>query len=136
MYNFLPNRRYNFMTRAPSVIGGSRTAVKVKAVLDYSMAVKYDTITQKARAVYPYLPAGTNEDPTHYTYLLLESIDKGVEVLAYEWIDVGTVTTADVLTLTVTIPIGTMDDTTKIRDALTLMGYSGFTIKTSSVTTS
>jgi hypothetical protein len=135
MYTFLPNRRYNFTTRAPSIIGGSRTAVKVKAVLDYSMAIKHDTITQKARAIYPYLPTGTNEDPTYYTYLLLESVDKGLEVLAYEWIDINTVTTADVLTLTVSIPIATMDDATKIRDALTLMGYSGFTVKTSSITT-
>jgi hypothetical protein len=135
MYTFTTNRRYSFSTRAPSILGGTRTGVKVKAILDYSMAIKHDSVTQKARSVYPYLPSGTHEDPTFYTYLLLESLDKSTEVLAYEWIDTGTVVTADMLTLTVNIPVGTMDDATKIRDALTLMGYSGFTIRTSSITT-
>lgn len=133
MYTFVPNRRYSFTTLAPSVLGGSRTASKIKAILDYSMAIKQDAVSQKARIVYPLLPSGTEEDPTQYTYLLLESPDKRTEILAYEWIDSNSITTADVMTVSVTIPVATAEDATKIRDTLTLMGYSGFTIKTQAV---
>lgn len=133
MFTFQPNRRYSFMTRAPSILGGARTAVKIKALLDYSMAIKQDSISQKARMVYPHLPPGTEEDPTHYTYLLIETTDKKTEVLAYEWIDINSVTTADVVTLVVTIPVASIEDSTKIRDSLTLMGYNGFTIRTTPV---
>jgi len=97
------------------------------------MAIKQDAVSQKARIVYPLLPSGTEEDPTQYTYLLLESPDKRTEILAYEWIDSNSITTADVMTVSVTIPVATAEDATKIRDTLTLMGYSGFTIKTQAV---
>lgn len=130
MYTFIPNRRYSFTTLAPSVLGGTRTAVKIKAVLDYSFAIKYDAVSQKARIVYPHLPSGTPEDPTHYTYLLIERIEGQTEVLAYEWIDINSVTTSDAVTLTVTVPVASIEDSIKIRDTLTLLGYSGFTIKT------
>lgn len=121
---------YNLNTLVPSILGGIRQNVMLEAIIGYDIAVKYDNVDLKTRTLVPSLPTGTPSDPRKYTYLLLKNSQGVREVLAWEWIDPSSVVLSDVVRIQVTIPIATASDTTKIRDALTMMGFMDFDIQT------
>lgn len=118
------NTNYNFTTLAPSVLNGAYQNLKLIAKANYEVASKYVDLLSLFRAVYPYLPAGTPSDYTQHDYLIFE----GNVVMSTLWINPSSLVASTSFSATIIIPGLQVGDTAKIRDALTLMGYSGFTI--------
>lgn len=134
MADFQVGKSYSFKTLAPTVLGIALTNQLVKGIVDYTTANQVANIDLVHRTVYPLLPVGTIDNPKQYRYLLLRSDSGATSAIAMEWIDLSTVVEAVSLSIVVTIPIATADDSRKIRDTLTLMGYQNFTIAMNEIT--
>ena len=132
MYHFEIDKIYTFNTRAPALLGAEVTRATLKGIIDYSVAVTFINVDLQHRKIYPALPQGTVNDPKKFTYLLFKTESGELNVYAYEWIDDATIEPVDSVTLTVTIPGVNNSDATKVRDALSLLGFSQFTISASS----
>lgn len=128
MFPFQIGVSYNFATRAPSVLGAYVKNHMVKGIIDYDTACKYINVDSMQRVVYPLLPPGTPNIPKAYSYILLRSKDNATTVLAYPWIDENTIEAVTSTIITVTVPSTNTDDVNRIRGALNLMGYTGYTI--------
>lgn len=130
MTNFVVGNNYTFNTLAPAVLGASFINAKVIGIVGYDIAVTMMNIDLKQRAVYPMLPAGTPNDASKYTYLLLQTQSGSKTVIALEWIDQNTIQIVNSVTLEVTIPNANPTDAREVSQMLSLLGYSGFTIVT------
>lgn len=119
---------YNFSTLAPAILGADFKRVTVLAILNYKVAATYINIESNHVNIYPYLPVGTVNDPKTYQYILIKTQSGEDTVLALPWINLNTVVKVTSQSITVTIDKVTVDDTTKIRDSLILMGYQDFSI--------
>lgn len=122
------NKRYNFNTLAPSLLGATFKNATVIGIVDYVTASSYINPDAYAANIYPYLPVGTIRDPKKYTYILLVS-EIGIKTaIAWQWIDPASVVLVASTTLTITVvdvPVGTSE---QIRDALLLLGINTFSI--------
>ena len=128
MYNFEIGKVYSFGTLAPALLGAVFDKVTVLGIIDYHIATSFLNVDLYHRRIYPLLPNGTVDNPKKFTYLLVKT-ESGIQtVLAYEWIEENTIELIDAVTLTVTIPNVSNSDATKVRDALTLLGFLNFTI--------
>lgn len=121
---------YNFNTLVPAILGAARKNVMLQAIVGYDIAVKYSNVDLMSRTVGPSLPVGTPKDPRKYTYLILKNDADEKEVMAFEWIDSGSIVVATTVKINVVIPIANSSDTVKIRESLTLMGFHDFEITT------
>lgn len=131
MYPFKLKSAYSFNTLAPSVLGASIKNAKVLGIIDYDIATTLINVELMQRSIYPLLPQGTVDSPASYTFLLLLT-ESGVKTaIAYEWIDPASIELVESVTITVSIPNVKVSDANVIRDALTLSGFTGFSIKTS-----
>lgn len=131
MYNFVIGNAYTFNTRAPSLLGAIFENATILGIVDYDIATTFRNIDLDHKRIYPLLPSGTVDNPKKFTYLLIRTESGEKTVLAYEWIDVSSITLVDSVTLTVTIPNANSSDATKVRDALALLGMLNFTITAS-----
>lgn len=132
MYNFAIGNVYTFGTRAPALLGALFERVTILGIVDYNIATTFRNVDLDHKRIYPLLPSGTVNNPKKFTYLLVKTESGEPTVLAYEWIDDATIEPVDSVTLTVTIPGVNNSDATKVRDALSLLGFSQFTISASS----
>lgn len=124
------NKRYNFITYAPGVLGGNYTNVKVLSILNYSVAVKYNDVATMHNQVYPLLPSNTPIDYRDLTYVLLELENGDTVVFATAWIDSSSIQLSSSVDIFITVKAVSMQDVTRIQEALTLLGYTGLDIKT------
>ena len=131
MYNFSIDKVYTFNTRAPALLGAQVTRATLKGIVDYSVAVTFINVDLQHRKIYPALPPGTVNDPKKYNYLLFKTESGEMNVFAYEWIDDTSIDVVDSTTLTITLPGVSTSDANKVRDALTLIGFTNFTITAS-----
>lgn len=118
------NVNYNFTTLAPSVLNGAYQDLKLIAKGNYEVAGKYVELLPLFRAVYPYLPPGTPSDYTQHDYLIFENN----VVMSTLWIDPSSLAVSSSYSVTIVIPNAQVGDTAKLRDTLSLMGYTNFTI--------
>lgn len=122
---------YNFNTVAPYQLGATRQNVLLEAILNYSMATKYDNVDLKARSIEPFLPEGSVKDPKAYTYLYFKNPNDTHEIMAFEWIDSSSIVETQSVEINVKIPIADATDVERIRDTLTLMGFQSIEITAS-----
>lgn len=132
MYNFVIGNVYTFGTRAPALLGALFERVTILGIVDYNIATTFRNIDLDHKRIYPLLPVGTVNNPKKFTYILVKTESGEPTVLAYEWIDAATIELVDSVTLTVTIPGVNSTDATKVRDALSLLGFLDFTITATS----
>jgi hypothetical protein len=128
MLPFELNSVYSFNTVAPAILGLEFKRVTVLAVLNYSIANTFINIETNHINIYPYLPTGTVNDPKTYQYLLIKTETGENTVLAIPWIDLDSVTQVTTQSLILTVNNINSTDTTKIRDAMIMLGYNSFTI--------
>jgi hypothetical protein len=128
MLPFELNSVYSFNTVAPAILGLEFKRVTVLAVLNYSIANTFINIETNHINIYPYLPTGTVNDPKTYQYLLIKAETGENTVLAIPWIDLDSVTQVTTQSLILTVNNINSTDTTKIRDAMIMLGYNSFTI--------
>lgn len=122
------NSLYSFTTLAPSVLGSTYTNMKVKALMTVSEAVKHrDVITTHTvlKNSIPGLP-----DIGVCTFVLLENINKDTIVLAYEWLDINTISQVSTTNIRVELLNASSDDIAILRTRMLELGYVNFNITT------
>lgn len=123
MYAYKLKSNYSFNTYAPSILGTSVRNAKLVAILDYEVAAHYTTPNTSHVSVYPYLPAGTPNNPEKYTYLLFQTEGGERFVYANVWIDENTIKESTNNVLTIVIENAASGDETDLRNLLSLKGY-------------
>ena len=120
---------YSFDTLAPAILGASVKGAKLLAVLDYDTACLHEHMLAKFRKIYPVLPTGTPNDPAATKYYRFKSQSGEYIVIADCWINQSTIVEIISATLKVTISDCTVDDVSKVRNALNALGFKSFTIE-------
>lgn len=128
MLPFELQKRYNFNTRAPSILGTNYKNALVKAIVDYTIASKYISPETEAINVYPSLPGGTNPDPKKWTYVIVELESLITRCFALEWIDTSSIAVVNSIDLNVVVHNTSTGDAERIRQSLLLMGFTNFSI--------
>jgi hypothetical protein len=117
------NHHYDFSVYANAVLGVSYKNARLDAILDYHTALRFENIVLLHRQVYPYLPDGTLEDLTRYTYFLFKVGDKDV-VMADVWLVSGSVVQSSGTTHTLRLMNVSSGELSIVRDQLRLLGIS------------
>lgn len=117
------NNHYDFSVYANSVLGASYTNARLVSILDYHTALRFDNIILLHRQVFPYLPQGTSEDMTRYTYYLFKVGDKDM-VLADVWIVSNSVVQSAGTSYSLKLMNVSSGQMAIIRDQLRLLGIS------------
>ena len=126
MLNVTINNHYDFLVYANSVLGTSYQNARLVSILDYKTALKFENIVLMHRQVFPYLPDGTLEDLTRYTYYLFMVGDKSV-LLADVWIVPQSLVLSTGSSHTLTLLNVSSGQLSIVRDQLRLLGIS-FTV--------
>lgn len=129
MLNFELGKSYTFNTKAPGILGTSIKNAKLIGIVDYDTAITYDNIDLKYRTIYPVLPAGTPDNPRSCIFYRFQSESGERIILADQWIDGGSLEVIDHVNFTVTVTEASIQDMTRVRDALLALGYTRFNIK-------
>lgn len=98
---FQPRGIYTFEVYPSVILGNDFKNVTVQGVLDAESANAVTNIYTRHSQIYPYLPAGTINDPESYTYLKIRTEAGVVMAIAVEWIVPATVTSKTEAPLTV-----------------------------------
>lgn len=120
------NHHYSFSVYANSILGTNYRNARLVSTLDYRRALKYDNIVLQHSRIFPYLPPGTPEDSTKYTYYLFE-VNGKEKVLADVWIDQTSVVLSTGVDHTLRLINVTNSQFTMVRDQLRLLGIT-FTV--------
>jgi hypothetical protein len=122
------NQTYSFSTLSPAVLGSSFTNMRVKALMTVSEAIKYrdvSTLHTVLKNTIPALP-----DIGICTFVLLENINKEKVVLAYEWLDINSITSVTTTNIRIDLLNVTSDDLAILRNRMLELGYVNFDITT------
>lgn len=115
------NNFYNFSLHTNPVLGITYLNARLVGVLDYQSALKLSNVVLLHRQIYPYLPAGTVEDQSKYTYYHFIVGGKSV-VLADVWLIDSSVELSTGSIYTVRLMNITTAQAAVIRDQLRLLG--------------
>lgn len=129
MLNVSLGKTYTFNTKAPGLLGATIRNAKLIGVVDYNTALTYDNIDLKFRTIYPVLPAGTPDDPRSCAYYHFQSESGEKIVLAEVWIEELTLEVVEHINFAVTVTDASLQDMTRVRDALLALGFTRFNIK-------
>lgn len=123
---------YNFDMYAPALLGASYKSVTVLAVMDRETAAR-DIDPQALHVqVFPYLPAGTPNDPNGYDYVKIKTPAGNTTVVGIPWIKADTIVSVESRTITVQIANVNAGDVPRVRDALVQNGFNAVTLSISS----
>ena len=120
---FQLNRKYNFITYAPSLFSENFSQSIVIGIIDYNTAKQYSNVDVIHRQVYPHLPAGTPDKLADYTFILLQASSGIKYVMAYFWIVEASIQEVAAANLLVTVYDVNVSDIGKITDVLNSLGY-------------
>lgn len=120
------NNHYDFLVYANSILGTSFQNARLVSILDYQTAMKFDNVVLMHRQVFAYLPEGTLEDLTRYTYYLFKVGEQSV-LLADVWIVAQSLTLSTGSSHSLTLLNVTATQLSIVRDQLRLLGIS-FTV--------
>lgn len=96
---------YSFGTLAPGVIPSRYAGIKLISISSYAAASRIAgaSLYVQWRQIFPKLPQGTIDDPETAEWLVFESSEGEVIVLANNWISESTVTASDYTQATITV---------------------------------
>lgn len=117
------NNHYDFLVYANSILGASFQNARLVSILDYQTALKFDNVVLMHRQVFPYLPEGTLEDLTRYSYYLFKVGEKSV-LLADAWIVSQSLALSTGSSHTLTLLNVSANQLSIVRDQLRLLGIS------------
>lgn len=115
---------YSFSVYANAVLGSSFKNQRLVSVLDYQSALREDNIPLQHRQIYPFLPEGTPNDATKYTYYKFRDADGRERVFADVWLQEQTVEQTNGVDQTVILRNVTTSQCVVVRDQLRLLGIS------------
>jgi len=120
---------YQFNTKAPSILGSIIKNAKLLSILDYDTAILFDTIDIKYRQIYPLLPLGTIDSPKSSIYYRFMSESGEPFILADQWVDEASIEVVDYISFTVTFTNASIQDISRVRNAVNALGYLNYEIK-------
>lgn len=120
------NNHYSFSLYTNSTLGVNYSNARLVSILDYTTALRFSNIVQMHRQIYPYLPAGTAQDYTKYTYYLF-NVNGDSVVIASVWIIDSSVQQTTGANYSIRLMNVTDTQLSLIRDQLRVLGIS-FTI--------
>lgn len=123
-YNFKLNKVYTFATKAPGVLPAVVSNAKLIAITDHSTASKRQHIDIVYRNVYPLLPIGTPDQPESCLYYHFKVENDSELILADQWIDESSVELIESISLRINVTDISVNDISRIRDALLALGYN------------
>jgi hypothetical protein len=129
MTDFQLNKTYNFVTKAPAILGATIHKAKLVSIENADTARKTSNIDLMYRRIYPLLPNGTpdNVDSCIYYAFIGESGER--IVLADQWINLNSVEIVDHITIKITIANANVTDISRVRDSLNSLGFRAFSIE-------
>lgn len=128
MTTFTILKKYNFDTYAPSMLGNVHKHMVLKQVCDYTFASTVRDIETTHKAILSYLPEGTVRDFRYLTYLIFETPNKEILVLAREWLRPDSIEQVLASTITISLSNVAPTDVTLLREVLTQNGFNAFDI--------
>lgn len=124
MQTLTVGHHYDFSVHANSTLGASYKNVRLISILDYQTALRFSNIPLQHRHIYPYLPEGTVQDPTKYTYYLFRNSTGKETVIADVWIIDTTIVQTAGVDQTLVLRNVTSGQVAIVRDQLRLLGIS------------
>ena len=122
------NKRYNFITIAPAILGASFTNMKAISIMTYKEALKKADITTTHKQVEKSLPQELRV--TDLTYVLFEDMNGKELVMPLEYIVKDSLVPVTTLTILVELPDRNTEDIATLSLALTELGFFNAKITT------
>lgn len=122
------NKRYNFITIAPAILGASFTNMKAISIMTYKEALKKADITTTHKQVEKSLPQELRV--TDLTYVLFEDMNGKELVMPLEYMVKDSLVPVTTLTLLVELPDRNTEDIATLSLALTELGFFNAKITT------
>lgn len=116
------NKKYDFKTYAPAILGGSYHGMLVESTMDYTNATHYRDVTNTHKEILPYLPTTTPKDPKLLTYVLFSDTDGNRLLLAQEWIDASSIKEVAGITAMMTLENVSMQDIEHLKKVVISLG--------------
>jgi len=127
-YAFEIREIYSFDVYPAGVLGNGFQNVTVLAVMDQESANQIIDTQAVHVDVYPYLPAGTPNNPSAYNYLKIRTANGETTVLGVPWINEESIVHVDSTEITVKIGNVVASDVAAIRAALQQNGFTALDI--------
>lgn len=122
------NKRYNFITIAPAILGASFTNMKAISIMTYKEALKKADITTIHKQVEKSLPQELRV--TDLTYVLFEDMNGKELVMPLEYMVKDSLVPVTTLTILVELPDRNTEDIATLSLALTELGFFNAKITT------
>lgn len=122
------NKRYNFITIAPAILGASFTNMKAISIMTYKEALKKVDITTTHKQVEKSLPQELRV--TDLTYVLFEDMNGKELVMPLEYMVKDSLVPVTTLTILVELPDRNTEDIATLSLALTELGFFNAKITT------
>ena len=122
------NKRYNFITIAPAILGASFTNMKAISIMTYKEALKKADITTTHKQVEKSLPQELRV--TDLTYVLFEDMNGKELVMPLEYMVKDSLVPVTTLTILVELPDRNTEDIATLSLALTELGFFNTKITT------
>lgn len=122
------NKRYNFITIAPAILGASFTNMKAISIMTYKEALKKADITTTHKQVEKSLPQELRV--TDLTYVLFEDMNGKELVMPLEYMVKDSLVSVTTLTILVELPDRNTEDIATLSLALTELGFFNAKITT------
>ena len=120
---FQIGKKYNFTTVAPVTLGATYKNMKVKAMVDFDTAIKFeDVVTVRQKIIQE--TGLTLLKPTDVLYIMFENIDGKKVILAQDWIVQSSIVLVEKINVVIKINDISTEDVPAIKDVLVAMGYT------------
>lgn len=119
---------YNFVLRAPALLGTGYQNAVVMAIMDYDSAKVIQDVIPLHRAAYPYLETGTPRDPKDLLYIKLKTVSGEIRIVAMDWL-AGEPVVVTTQTLKITLANVAVSDIAILKQVLIQNGFNEFEIE-------
>lgn len=126
--NFQIKQTYSFNVYPVAILGNNFTNVTVLAIMDSDTANREIDVQAMHVNLYPFLPAGTPNDPAAYNYVKIRTTTGQTTILGLAWINADTVTLLASRTITVKISNVSAVDVARVQNALIQNGFTAIDI--------
>jgi hypothetical protein len=129
--NFQVRQVYNFKVYPAALLGNDFNGVTILAIMDRDSAAKEIDPQGKHIQVYPFLPAGTPNDPNAYDYIKIRTSAGIVTILGIAWIDPSSIVLVSQRTATIVVDNVNAGDVPRIVNALSQNGFRSVSVSLS-----
>jgi len=133
--DFSIGKKYNFTTIAPVTLGATYKNMKVKAIVDFDTAIKFeDVVTIRQKIIQE--TGATLLKPRDVLYIIFQNVDGKTVILAQDWIVSSSIVLVEKINATIKLEDITTEDIPNIKDVLVAMGFKPEIVIESASTTS